>query len=337
MLYSALYIPAFIISNLALFLNLFRDARLVARTLIIIVVLPVMIVGGFRFAGPDIKNYSRLYDVGGLDLFDPVFYMLMKIGNFIGLPLEIFLFLIVSLNVLIYWRVSRFFGVDFLIVLAVLFMHLYVARDLSQIRVALAVGLVLYGYTKSTRASFVFYVLAAGTQFSSILLIGALLYYRYLDKKYIVWRDLIVPVSAIFVASGSLTSLTFLDPRIELYMNWNREGYGSPISSYYNLIFFFLLFAGHQYFVVRKKYKLDLFTYSFVLAGAAFIAFSSFSIFSFRLSNILISLYPFSIAMCLKERKQFDRGLYLLFLVTMLSLREGTWKVVNLVKVGFAP
>ena len=97
------------------------------------------------------------------------------------------------------------------------------------------------------------------------------------------------------------------------------------------------MFAGHQYFVVRKKNKLDLFSYSFVLAAATFIAFSSFSIFSFRLSNILISLYPISIAMCLKERKQLDRGFYLLVLVTMLSLREGTWKVVNLVKVGFAP
>ena len=336
MLYSSLYIPAFIVACLALFLTLFRDTGLIARALIATVVLPVTMIGGFRFAGPDIKSYSRLYENGGVDLFDTVFYMLMKIGNSIGLPLEIFMLSMISLNVIIYWRLSKFFKVDFLIVLTVLFMHLYVTRDLSQIRVGLAVGLVLYGYTKSTRRSFLFYFLAAGTQFASIVLIGALLYYRWLDKKYLKLWDIIPPVFTIFVTSYLLTSLTFLDPRIEIYMNWKREGYGTPVESYFNLIFFSILLAGHYYFVIKENFKLDLFAYSFVLAAATFIAFSSFSIFSYRLSNILISLYPFSIAMCLKERKQLDRSLYLFLLISMFSLREGTWKVVNLLKIGFA-
>ena len=335
MVYSLIYLPAYAVTNIALLLSLFRDTRIFARMLVIFFVFPVMCIGATRFTAPDYRTYARLYEQGGVDIFDPIFYSLMQVSSSFGLPLQGFLFLIFSVNIFLYWRVSKYFSVNFYVVLAIIFLHLFVTRDLSHIRVALAVALILYGYTKSNFKSYALYFLAAGIQFSSIFLIAALLYFRFLGSKQIGFKDVIIPIITIFLIANSLDALLFLDPRIELYMGWERDGYGLPLTSYTNLFFFLVLFLAHQYFVVQKQLKLDVFSYTFIMAAAAFVAFSSLAIFSFRLSNILISLYPFSVALCLQKRQQLDRFLYLLLLIGMFSFREGTWKVVDMIKVGF--
>ena len=88
-----------------------RDTRIFARMLVIFFVFPVMCIGATRFTAPDYRIYARLYEQGGVDIFDPIFYSLMQVSSSFGLPLQGFLFLIFSVNIFLYWRVSKYFSV----------------------------------------------------------------------------------------------------------------------------------------------------------------------------------------------------------------------------------
>ena len=86
----------------------------------------------------------------------------------------------------------------------------------------------------------------------------------------------------------------------------------------------------------RSSYKVDVFVYSFVFALVVFISFSHAAIFSHRLANICMSLYPYLFAKLLNSSSDgiFKLG-SIASLIIILSVREGNISIIETIVLGF--
>ena len=185
--------------------------------------------------------------------------------------------------------ISKKFNASYGIVLGILILHLMIVRDFAQLRVGLAINITLYAYFINNRIKYVLYVFAGTIHFSCLVLAGLLISYKiFMNSKRFYIKC--IPFIGVVVLGSSLSILSQLDPRIELYMNYDRAGYGQPVSNFNQLFFvvYFLVFS-----IISTDVNKSLFIYSFALAFLIFLSFSSVSIFSYRLTNVALSLYPY--------------------------------------------
>jgi len=313
-----------ILSSVKRFKNIFSPLLLFLASII-------YLIGMMRSGGVDILNYKYDYIYHDLGfIFDPGYNLLVKLGNFLHLPFEGFLFCIGAINLFLLFKVCKYFNVNFGTTLAILLIHLIVVRDFSQMRVSLAINLALYAYTFPTIIRYFIYLFAGSVHFTSFALTGMLLSYKYYNQNRGFKK--IIPFLGIFAIASSLHLLTFIDPRIDIYLNWDRKDYGQSVSNFNQLAFIcFLLLM----YVFKNGLKFDLFGYSFLFSIVVFISFSSVSIFSYRLTNVCFSLYPFFVAHTLNNDKN---GIYKLCLITLLilivSARSSTNDIINSIHLG---
>ena len=97
------------------------------------------------------------------------------------------------------------------------------------------------------------------------------------------------------------------------------------------LIIFFLCVA-----VISSSYKIDIFVYSLIFAGVVFVSFSNVAVFSYRLANICMSLYPYLIAKVLNSPSNgiFKLGTMSL-LILLLTMRDGNIGILESIVSGF--
>lgn len=302
--------------------------------LLSIFIIPLYLIGMFRSQGVDILNYRRVYeDLENSTIVDPGYNFLMYVGKSIGLELEGFLLAIGLLNLFLIFKICRFLKVNFGVVLAILALHLTVVRDFAQLRVGLAINVALFGFILKGWSKYLLYIIAGSLHFTALVIVGFFI----TQKTMATSRSIIVkvlPLIGVVVLGSSLSLLYQIDPRIELYMSWDRENYGQAVSSYSQLLFIlFLIISSIMYRGEDQK----LYMLSFIFAATVFCSFTSVSIFSFRLANVAISLYPYFAAAFLGSRANSlkKKAVFTTSLLFFLSLRSGNDAILGAIVTGF--
>ena len=330
-MYAFFYIPLKSLFSYVLLLCVVNRVRISLSPIFAVYVSFLYLLGMYRSEGVDINAYRRAYEnIQASDIFDPGFNTMMLFSQKLNLPFEIFLLSFGVINLLLLRFCCSRFNVNFGIVLAILALHLFLVRDFSQLRVGLAVNLVLVGYLAKGKIRYFFYLLGISIQLTSVVLIGLFISYEFQKRKIFLIK--ILPFLIIMLTGFGLSYLAFLDPRIDIYLNWNDVGYGNAISSFNILIFTFLFLFLSLY---RCSFKIDIFVFSFLFSGVVFLSFSDVAIFSYRLTNICMSLYPFLVAKILKESSNvYFKILTMLLVVPALAIRPGSVEILEVITLG---
>lgn len=330
-MFSFFYLPILVLLKSALIVSVINRFKRLISPILAFYISIIYLLGMYRSRGVDIKSYRRNYEQHVSDIFDPGYNLLMTFSRSISLPFELFLLGIGVINIFLIRYCCTRLNVSFGIVIAILALHLFLVRDFTQLRVSLAVNLVLSGYLMKNNARYFFYMLGGSIHFTSLVLIGLFISYEFQKRKKIVIK--ILPFLCVIVIGFSLSYLSFLDPRVDMYLNWDRKDYGQSVTTYNQvfLILFFLIVAAY-----RSSYQIDVFVYSFMFGLVVFASFAHASVFSYRLSNICISLYPFLFAMILNNSSNVIYKLgSIVSLIFILSLREGNLPIIKTIVSGF--
>ena len=251
-----------------------------------------------RSDGVDIPNYRYSFEEGyEFGISDPGFRYLIDIFNFFHLPLETLFFFVGCIAIIALRRVSFFFKVDQVLLFLLFFFHLFVVRDFAQLRVGLAIYFAFLGLTSKKFVKTLLYLLAISTHLTSIIFIFGyegsswVSKFRSLRKRLFL---LIIGVISIIIVGKMISYLSFLDWRIETYLKWDKEGYGAKVNSM-GIVYLHIFLIAITLFFRRSSincFFIRALLYIEVLTIVAFISFSDYAIFAFRLSNVLSSLYP---------------------------------------------
>jgi hypothetical protein len=257
----------------------------------------VYLAGMHRSAGIDFDTYSAAYDETGQPIPDQGYSALTWLAKQAGIDFPAFLFLQGIFTLAAMWIAARQKNADPIVVLAVYLLHLAVVRDMSQSRIGLAIAIYLIGQTRERALpKTVLYLLAISVHITAavVILVWALASTsaRWRPSRRVIF--VYIPLAALSAFGvGLLDLLSFVDPRIEIYLSWDDAAYGAPLESFGALGRSILIFI--VYLAAQRRFKQSVFVpyMTTELAGAAIlIGFSQFSIFAARLSNVAISMYP---------------------------------------------
>lgn len=333
--FSSLYFLIIAPSLLLLLGAVTKFYRKLFSKILVFLIVPLYFLGMFRSAGVDISGYRRLYEISALDLFDPGFLFLINFGKVLGLNFEGFLLFLGILTAALYLRVSKFFSIQYGILILILMLHIFIVRDFAQLRVGLAIALIIYSYTLDTKFKYLGYFFGFSIHFTGLVLISLFIYYDLFLKKNPTLVRKLFPFIIILFFGSFISYLGILDPRVELYLNWDKEGYGAPVSDFKQPMFIFFILLFHIYFSKKSISDFDLFTFCYVSSLIIFFSFSDYAIFSYRLSNVAISLYPITIAkMFESSRPDLNKAFGILIFTVLVSLRDNSFQILNSIEIG---
>lgn len=306
----------------------------------------VYLSGMHRSAGMDFETYSAAYVGDGLLIPDLGYTAITALTRSIGIDFSTFLFLQGAFTLAVLWRVANALKADPVVVVVVYLLHLAVGRDLSQSRIGLAVAIFLLGHTTQHRTwRVVLYACAATVHITSVVLMLVWAWAKHTMEANGAKRLAFVYLPVLMLAASGATLLraaSWVDPRVELYLNWDEVAFGAPLESFgalwrTGLVVLLYLLASRALPRLQLKHFLAA-----ELAGAAIlIAFADFSIFAARLSNVAVSMYPFglgTIAFALQTQRvkslRFFRRtsaltLTMVVIMATLILRPGTFSALR--------
>ena len=195
--------------------------------------------------GVDVDNYEgcmkmiRFIDVG--------FYLLMAPFKLLGLPLEFFFFSIGLINIFLVYQIVKTLKLDFGIVFFILLLHLIIIRDFAQVRVGLAINLALYSYFCMSRGRYIGYLIASSIHLSVVVLPIIFTLYTFTSAQLLLSGRMLVSVLVWPLIFINLSLLANVDPRIEIYMTWQRPGYGEEVNSFAQPYVYHLSFIGTSF------------------------------------------------------------------------------------------
>lgn len=315
------------------------------RTAIVCVITFVYGLGMIRVGGVDMDNYRYAFESDPTFIPDVGFQLLLEIYRALNLPFMVLMLSIATTNLYAIVRLARLFDLSLGLLLILWFLHIVVVRDFSQLRSSLAISLAIIGLTSNfSKVKWLLYSVSVSvhlTSFAFILAYECCRRVSLIASKRVQWILVGFFVFSTFVIAASLNRIAFLDGRIETYLSWAEEGYGASVGTYGFLILHGLICA-----IVLSSYgrwsldpRLRTLFYLEVLGCATFIAFSNYSIFAFRLSNLITALYPVLFLGVVKASEK-NRTRYtsifqkiaLLFVGLSLIVRPGSADIIARIK-----
>jgi hypothetical protein len=300
-MFTYFYYSIVIISLILYFFNNILKVRLFHSVINFALILLFLSVS-FRSNGVDYDGYYSDYIRYEKSIFDFIYSPLVDLFNYLSVPYSIFLFIQIGFFLLTLYKYCRLNTIDFTLVLLLYITHFFIIRDLSQSRIAFAFTFYLL-YEMNTKRSYkLFYgIISIGIHFSIFPIFIIRQWINLLSNKW--YRNYIHILTFIFlllIGDLIIQKFYFLDPRIELYLNWKEPGYGDVLSNYFFIYFLcFILFINFllSCFNYNKKHVLEnnliiLFIYGIIIG----ISFSSFAIFSTRLTSIFATYYLFIVS-----------------------------------------
>jgi len=340
MIFSYFYTNIMLAITMIIPLLILGKTREYFNFLITIVLIPLYLFGMLRSFGVDIDNYRRLYEMND-NFVDVGFNLLMFPFQFTGMPFEIFLFSVGIFNLILVYKITKRLDVNFGIVFFIFLLHIIIVRDFAQLRVGLAINIALYAYFCSKRWKYLIYVLAISVHLTVVILIVILTAYKIFEKRRMALSFLAITLLIWPIISLNLIILAVIDPRIELYMSWQRQGYGESVHTYVQplfVIFLLLIYLlqNSKNLISLKLTKIDIFIFSLLHALVIFVSFSQYAIFAYRLTNVAISLYPFFIASIMKNCNSSITYRLCVFvsLLFVLDQRSNKDAIINSIGVG---
>ncbi len=216
----------------------------------------IYLFGMLRSEGVDVANYRYIYEVDYTSGFTELgFGLLIDAFNALGLPWEALQFFTGLVGLLAISRLAKHFGCSKSLLLLLFFLHLIVVRDFAQMRVGFAVSLAAIGLTLPWRWRWLFYCAAVSMHLTVapfIIAYESCIYTAGIRSKYTRFFVVFLGLGLVFAAGFNLSVFSFIDPRVELYMAWQKEGYGMPVSSHGLLIIHGLLIFG--LWIIRARW-----------------------------------------------------------------------------------
>lgn len=333
------------VASIPVFLDRNRGvAGLGIRYLVVVVVLLVYMTGMLREDGVDIGQYRFAFDVNHEEITDVGFQWVMAIFKIFGLPFEAMMLVIGASSILALRRLADYFNVNFGLLLILWFLHIAVVRDFAQFRSGFALSLVVFGLTsKRSYAKVGWYLAALSCHLTSVVFISAYEYCRWtahLRSRYARFILVAGASCAALFAGNILPALSFIDDRVLIYMLWEKEGYGMPVSSYGLLILQGLVLFAVSLILCRVHYneKIKSLWYLQLIGISVFIGFQDYAIFSFRLANIILSLYQVLILIAVaklnlkigeKNAGRMMAVVVVMFFALLLLLRPSSSQIIN--------
>jgi hypothetical protein len=280
------------------FLKYRGDSLIEIRFFVILVVSFTYLVGALRQNGVDYAGYIYSYYNDYAYIPDIGFQAVMFFFNSAGLPFQAMMLFIATSTIFSLRSAAKYFGISFIPLLTLYFLHLAVVRDFSQIRVGFAVALAILGLTSSGKLKRgVFYLLAGSIHLTSLVFILSYEFCRWAVQFKSRRSQIMVMVCAvvcIFFLGSFVQYLSFIDERIEIYLTWEDENYGLPVGQYLTLIFQISILAMAYYsrMLWEQDEKIRVLVFLQILGISIFLAFIDIAIFAFRLSNVTLSIYP---------------------------------------------
>lgn len=252
-----------------------------------------LLMFALRSDGVDYNNYHESYSSGISTIDDPVYKIIEYSLSTLGAPYNAVLLIILAIQIFAVKNLSKFFGVSFAPLLATFCLHLYVVRDLAQFRIGLALYIIFLFLNGGATRRYIGYFLAAGIHLSSFLFsffYELTLHYSFKSRMiaYVIFFPLLL-VDYFWL----LEILWTVVPRIQIYINWEQENYGLPISNYNFLLFHCaILLIGFLSSATRERPELRRLLELEALGILIFLIFRDISIFAFRFGNVITTLYP---------------------------------------------
>ena len=288
-----------------------RSNSLISRTATFLY-LYLYLAGMLRYKGVDLWAYQQSYhsfNANHLVSSSDIFYIgLTSLFSSLGIPFIIFLFICSLLGLYTLRHLSSYFELPFYVISPLFLTSVIIVRDFSQLRIGLSIyfALLLVCRNKSLPKPIALLLLFASifTHISSLFFLLSFTVSKLISSsnslvKYLFFTLLVSLSLYLFINSISLFS--FIDPRISLYINIQREGYGISRPEYlltfiYSLITLFSLPPLLRSFNASQSSSSIQFRVLFVLNSiSSFILFSSFtvpSIFVMRLYSLSATLTP---------------------------------------------
>lgn len=312
------------------------------RFLLLCFVVSVYVYGMARTGGADIINYLKTYNNSNIyKIFDPGYVLISDTFKYFALPFKAVLIFSGFISLFAVYRISVFFNIRFVLLLSIFFLHIFIVRDFAQFRVGLAISFALIALTSSLKTKWLLYLVGVSIHFTTLVFIiayEASLWASQLSRPRRRMLFLGLCISIIVIVGLNISYLSFIDPRINIYLMWDRDGYGRAVTSY-NTVFFnltILILA-----LLSRKYwppKMQALVYLQMFGIVTFFAFSGVSVFAFRLANVCFSLYPVLLLMTVDSLRPYLpsgrllMGFLLSLLTTILLLRPGSMKLINMVE-----
>ena len=237
--------------------------------------------------------------------------------------LFIFAFLSITINLYYFRKFTVYFILAFLIYLS----HEVIHHEWIQIRSGLVSALLLPMIYALKNKNFLLYFLLFIFSLSihyisvfSLLLIFANYKYKTISIIYIFFLSLLLNiVGGAGIILNFLSSLSFVPPRVELYLNWDKHNYQvsflHPKLIQQIITSVILIYMYRRFPSFRKNY---LIINTYILATFFLLAFSDFAILAFRSSSHFICVEPILLTLFIPYIKhpQFVQfGFVILFII----------------------
>lgn len=328
----------------SMLLRLRHKDQVAINTYIFAIITITYLATMLRRAGVDYGSYLVAYYTNPSTIPDYGFQWLIYFFNLLGLPFEAMVFLFGIVTLLSLRRAARYFSVNFILLLLLYFMHLAVVRDFAQLRSGFAMALVVIGLTHTGKfKKGAFYLIASSMHLSSTPFAASYEFCRWITKKRGWQRQWVIMAGAVvgvFVLGSSVQHLDFIDARISIYIRWEQENYGMPVGRYL-ILYFHLAILGLSLLNRRSwehNERIRTLFYLQIIGVAVFIAFASTSIFAFRISSAVLTLYPVLFIYSLVHLRVRVNGYYvsnviaaiiLIIVAFVFLMRPGTLQILN--------
>ncbi|MGJ1291963.1 EpsG family protein [Sphingobacterium multivorum] len=347
------YYSIFIIGFLLCFFD-FVDIRVVKNALYFLFCAFLVIITGLRSIGID--NDSRAYEAmfnfygttsvpliikGGFGYVEKGYVFLNHYLYKLGFTFRTFLFLISVvtgyLNFRYYQKKSNFIFLSLLFHLS--FFYLY--RDFTQIRYAFACSILFWSVesylNKSYKWSLLIFFIALSMHNSSIILIPALLFMRYVDNKYIY---ILLPLPCLILGKvlnvfNYLSNSYLSTEHMTIYQNDQSGGSLSISIIGYFLVLLYMLANYSKRATVHEKKSYFYWKLVALSVSLNFLVFniSIFQRFSFILFQFSVILLPFILDDFRLNFLKKDHFFMLYFLFSLLLLLYGLRMIdINLIR-----
>jgi hypothetical protein len=317
----------------------------VLKQFIVLVVAAIYLIGMIRQFGVDYDSYLPAFYEDSSQIPDIGFRLLMLLFHSVGLPFEIMMLFMGVLTLLSLRRVAEYFDISFVLLLVLYFLHLAVVRDFAQLRVGFALTIALLSVTLSGNLNrSMLYLTASSVHITAVFFIISYEYFKWLVNLQSKQKRLFFILAAwagIFMMGIFIQVLALFDRRVEIYLNWNEENFGAAAGQFYILLFHIAVLA--LAYLTRKSWLSNLQTktliYLQITGVIIFLSFMNYSIFAFRLSNVVFSLYPVLLISLLERHLQmkYSRILAAIIYVVvgfLLMSRQGSFDILQLIQFG---
>lgn len=299
--------------SLALISEVYKIDRSQKQKIDVLCFIPVIIFSflmPWRSGGIDYDTYVSSFQQVNYPVPDIGYRAIETLIRILGGDFFHIVLLTFAIQIIAFYNLSRQFKINLTAIFFIYFLHLYVVRDLSQLRVALSVYLVMvFMGSLDWRLRYVGYFLGFSVHFTSLIfsIFYEIVFFK--SQKLIFAIFAIILFMILLNPTSFLKFFYFVDPRIELYLIWEDSPYSQPVENYYFL-------ALHLSFFIPILIMKDLLKDETIkqlailqlLGLLIFICFRDLGIFAARLGNMVTSLYP--IFIILVFRRFFVNSVY---------------------------